>query len=200
MYVTSRVASKTLDLHPNTLRRYADQNKIDYIRTESGQRRYNINSFVGNKKIAVEKKNICYCRVSSRKQAGDLETQVKFLKEKYPNHEIIEDFGSGINFKRHGLKKILEYSNQKLIGEVVVTYKDRLARIAFELIEHIITLNGGKIVVLNQQQISEEKEFMEDMFSIIHVFSSRHYGSRKYKNKKNKDISKDNSDRKKEKS
>jgi len=46
------------------------------------------------------KKNICYCRVSSRKQKEDLERQIEFMKKEYPFHEVITDIASGLNFKR----------------------------------------------------------------------------------------------------
>ena len=48
--------------------------------------------------------NICYCRVSSENQKDDLERQVKYMKEKYPDYLIIKDVGSGINFNRKGYK------------------------------------------------------------------------------------------------
>lgn len=196
-YVPSRIAAKALGVHANTLRKYANKGLINYIRTPAGQRKYDLEGYL-NKNIVVktgelpvkqkktlvkQKKNYCYCRVSSKKQEEDLIRQINSLRIIYPDHEIISDYGSGISFKRTGLKTILEQSNKGLVGDVVVAYRDRLARIAFELVEFFIKINGGKIVVLNAEPISQQEEFAEDLFSIIHVFSSRHYGSRKYKNK-----------------
>ena len=124
--------------------------------------------------------------------------QKDYLKSKYPNHEIISDIGSGINQKRKGLLSILEQSDKGIVEEVVVAHKDRLARFAFELIQLLLEKNGCKLVVLNEP-VSEEEKLTDDILSIIHIFSCRRMGKRKYKkdgksqnkthNIKNKDIS-----------
>jgi predicted site-specific integrase-resolvase len=69
-------------------------------------------------------------------------------------------------------------SHSKEIGEVVVTHKDRLCRFGFELVLRIIESTNGKILVLNKQETSPEKELVNDILSIITVFSSRLYGLR----------------------
>ena len=102
----------------STLRRWDKQNKIKTIRTPSNYRRYdisNVNQIKNKNSIVVSKKKICYCRVSSKKQMD--ERQKDYLKSKYPNHEIISDIGSGINWKRKGLLSILEQSDKGIIEE-----------------------------------------------------------------------------------
>ncbi len=111
-YVTSKQASKQLGLHPNTLRRYANNGTIETYKTKSGQRRYNIEAYLGQQQQST---TICYCRVSSPKQRNDLERQVKFMREQYPGAEIVKDIGSGLNYKRKGLKSLLGRAMQ---GEV----------------------------------------------------------------------------------
>jgi predicted site-specific integrase-resolvase len=86
----------------------------------------------------IEKKKICYARVSSYDRKEDLDRQIQYLTEKYPDHEPITDIGSGINFKRKGLQKIIELAISDDLSEVVVTYKDRLCRIGYDLIEFIL--------------------------------------------------------------
>ena len=157
--------------------------KIKTIRTPSNYRRYDISSVEQTKNknsIIVSKKKMCYCRVSSKKQMDDLERQKDYLKSKYPNHEIISDIGSGINWKRKGLLSILEQSDKGLIEEVVVAHKDRLAKFAFELIQLLLEKNGCKLVVLNEP-VSEEEKRTDDILSIIHIFSCRKMEMRKYK-------------------
>ena len=183
MYVSQKEACKFFGVSTSTLRRWDKQNKIKTIRTPSNYRRYDISSVkqTKNKKsIVMSKKKMCYCRVSAKKQMDDLERQKDYLKSKYPNHEIISDIGSGINWKRKGLLSILEQSNNGLIEEVVVAHKDRLARFAFELIQWLLEKNGCKLVVLNEP-ISEEEKLTDDILSIIHIFSCRKMGMRKYK-------------------
>ncbi|MEN8216170.1 MAG: IS607 family transposase [Pseudomonadota bacterium] len=179
-YVTSKQASKQLGLHPNTLRLYADNGTIESYRTKSGHRRYNVEAYLGLQKQSV---TICYCRVSNPKQKNDLDRQVQFMQSRYPSAQIIKDIGSGLNYKRKGLKSLLGRAMRGEKLEVVVAHKDRLARFGFELIEWIIQQNSGKIVVLKQTNLSPEQELTNDLLSILQVFSRRMHGLRNYKNK-----------------
>ena len=139
-YLPSRQAAKILGLHPHTLRRYADQGIIPSIKTESGQRRYDVQTYLGNSKPQT---TLCYCRVSSNKQTGDLQRQVAFMQEHYPGAEVITDVASGLNYRRKGLATILErlHSGDKLT--LVVACRDRLARFGTELIEQMLEQNGA---------------------------------------------------------
>jgi len=188
MYVTLKEARKQLGLHPNTLRKYADEGIIDTIKTPSGQRRFNIESFIKQKQNNPQ--TILYCRVSSVRQKDDLNNQKNYLISVYPGAEVISDVGSGLNFKRKGLRTILERLLQGDSIKLVVAERDRLCRFGFELIEYLVNKNGGEIVVLNQIESSPESELVSDILSIIHVFSCRIHGMRKYKNqiKEDKDL------------
>ena len=98
----------------------------------------------------MTKRKICYCRVSSRKQIEDLNRQIELMKITYPTYEIIKDIGSGLNYNRPGLLKIINYAMEGEIEEVIVAYKDRLTRFGYELIEYIIKeKSGGKITIIN---------------------------------------------------
>lgn len=168
------------NITPRTLLNWSYRGDIKFIRTQYGQRRYYLpDSEKPQKPGKCKGRYICYCRVSSHGQKKDLERQHEFFRSKFPNYEIITDIGSGINFKRKGLNKILELAKKGDIREVVVTHKDRLCRFGFELIEKIITeWSNGKIVVLNKEEMSPEQELSKDLISIITVFSSRLYGLR----------------------
>jgi predicted site-specific integrase-resolvase len=78
------------------------------------------------------------------------------------------------------------------VGFIVVAHKDRLARFGFDLISWLCEQDGTKIVVLNQDGLSPERELVEDILAIVHVFSCRLYGLRKYKSaiKEDPDLSK----------
>jgi predicted site-specific integrase-resolvase len=193
MYVTLREAKKQLGLHPNTLRKYADEGIIETIKTPSGQRRFNIDSFINQKQSSLQ--TILYCRVSSARQKDDLQNQKIYLCSKYPGAEVIIDVGSGLNFKRKGLRAILERLLQGDSIKLVVAQRDRLCRFGFDLIEYLVTKNGGEILVLDQIEYSPEGELVSDILSIIHVFSYRIPGLRKYKNqiKEDKDLPRPNS-------
>jgi predicted site-specific integrase-resolvase len=160
--------------------------KIKCIRTKGNHRRFfgsSIMSFKQTERTVSNKRKICYCRVSTSSQKEDLNRQIEFFKTRFPEYEIIKDLGSGLNFKRKGFKTILDEAINGNIGEVVmVTHKDRLRRFGFELIEGIISeYSNGKIVVLNKKETSTNEELINDLISIITVFSSRMYGLRSSK-------------------
>jgi len=167
------------NITPRTLLNWSYQNKIKSIRTDVGHRRYILS--ITDSKDNVTRRKICYCRVSTSSQKEDLDRQVEFFRLKYPDHEIIRDIGSGINFKRKGFNAILESAKNGYVEEVVVTHKDRLCRFGFELVNRIITeWSNGKIVVLDHKETSPEQELVSDLLSIVTVFSSRLYGLRSH--------------------
>ena len=146
MFINSKKASKILGLHPNTLRKMANDNKIKHYKTESGQRRYDVDDYLETKN---EIKTICYCRVSSYKQKDDLQRQIEFMSEKFPGAEIVKDIGSGLNYKRKGLQSILRRAMSGEAIKLVSAYRDRITRFSIELISLAIKENGGELVVFN---------------------------------------------------
>ena len=188
-YISPKNACKILGVHYKTLYKWMEDKKIEAIRTQGGKRMYNVNKYIEeNTNIKKIKRNICYCRVSTYKQKDDLNRQIEFMKREYPTYEIIKDVGSGLNFKRKGLKKLIKYTINGEINEVIIAYKDRLCRFGYNLIEHIIEeYSGGKIIKLKEIQLSPTEEMTKDLVSIINIFSARINGLRKYK-KKIKDI------------
>jgi putative resolvase len=179
-YVPLREAVKQLGLHPNTLRKYADNGKIESIKNEAGQRLFNVESYLRG---AIRNTLVCYCRVSSPKQRDDLGRQVAYMHSLYPEAEIIKDIGSGINFKRKGLQTLLDRLMRGDKLTLVVACRDRLCRFGFELIQYMVEQNGGQIVVLDNTVHCPESELTQDLLSILHVFSYRMHGLRKYSKK-----------------
>jgi predicted site-specific integrase-resolvase len=102
------------------------------------------------------------------------------MQSLYPQAEIVKDIGSGLNFKRKGLRSLLDrlLKGDKLT--IVVACKDRLCRFGFELIQYLVEKNGGSIVVLDQTVYCPQSELTQDLLSIVHVFSCRMHGLRKY--------------------
>lgn len=186
-YVNTKEAMDVLGLCKKTLHIYDKNGRIETLRTAGGWRRYNIKKYLKDNGITHEKynkikKNIIYCRVSSYDRKDDLERQIEYLLSKYPNHEVIKDIGSGINFKRPGLKKIINYGIKNEINELVVTYKDRLCRIGYELIENILKeYSNTNIIFENNDFKTPTEEITEDLIEIITVYSSKIYGKRSNK-------------------
>ena len=197
-FIGGKEASKILGVHQRTLYQWEEKGEIETIRTSGNKRLYNVKKYLASK-IKVdnlcdnlndldtnnEKLNICYVRVSSQNQKDDLERQKLLMKTKYPNYIIIEDIGSGLNFNKRGINKIIHLGITGKINELVVAYKDRLTRFGFELIEEIITkYSNGKITILNKtEEISHEEELVKDMMAIMNVYVAKMNGLRRYKNK-----------------
>lgn len=183
-YINSKKAREQLNVCNKTLRNWAENGKIDYIRTSGGFRRYNINEYLELNNLQL-KKNICYARVSTYEQKNDLSNQIKTLIEKYPNYEIIKDIGSGINFKRPGLLKIIKMAINNEIGELVITYKDRLCRIGFDLIAFILKqYSNAKIIILYNKIQFPQEVITEDLIEIITVYGAKIHSSRAKANRK----------------
>ena len=195
-YVGGKKASELLGVHQRTLMQWDKNGKIETIRTPGGKRMYNVKRYLKEHKQFVEsddnlelinklegKLNISYARVSSLGQRDDLERQRKIIKLKYPDHIMIEDIGSGINFNKRGLRKIIKLAIEGKINELVIAYKDRLTRFGFELIEDLIKdYSNGKIIIINNvDDLEPEEELVYDVLQIMNVFVAKMNGLRKYK-------------------
>lgn len=187
-------ASKELNISPQTLRRWVDENKIPHKTTPGGHRFIDIEGYLKDNNAKTEetkednRKQIFYCRVSSSHQKDDLERQIKLASEKYPKHEIISDIGSGLNYKRKGLKSLLERVMCGDVKEVVIFHKDRLCRFGYELFEFIFNANKTELLVHDNfkgEFKSTEQELAEDILSIVTIFSCRQMGKRRYSSVKN---------------
>ena len=187
MYLPPSKASDYLGISKSKLRSIRIRGIIECYKTDGGQWRYSQTSLDTYKSGIIKdekKKNFIYARVSSSHQKEDLQRQIDYLRQLYPRHTIIKDIGSGLNFKRRGLRTLLERSMQGIVGEVVISYKDRLCRFGYDLIEWFITSNGGKITCECSKNSSTEQELTEDLVAVISVFSARIHGSRSYKRKR----------------
>lgn len=182
-YVPRNEVLSALKIHRNTLLNMASRGDIEYIMI-GNKHYYNLNKYLFSNKIPSGKWiNICYCRVSSRKQKGDLVRQIEYMKTRYPTYKMIYDIGSGLNFNRKGLNKIIDIAVNGELNELVVAYKDRLARFGYELIENIITkYSNGKIVIVeSSEEETPNEELVKDVLSIMNVYVAKINGLRKYK-------------------
>lgn len=191
-FLTIGQAAKWLGVSPQTLRRWEREGRIKPAqRTSGGQRRYDLSAISHEKRQtnASTRKTIAYARVSSHDQKSDLERQKEMLSmycasQGWP-FEVIGDLGSGMNYRKKGLKKLLEGIIEGSIGRLVLTHKDRLLRFGAELVFSICEEQGVEVVLINKgDEPSFEEELAQDVLEIITVFSARLYGSRSRKNKK----------------
>lgn len=187
MWLPSRKAAEKLGLHPNTLRKYADNGTIPTIRNAAGQRLYDVGTYLREHVVAA---TVCYCRVSSAKQRDDLDRQVARMQERFPEAEIIKDVASGLNFRRKGLQALLGRLMRGDKLRVCVIHRDRLARFGIDLIRFLIEHNGGELMVLDPYvESSKEAELTQDLLAILHHFSCRMHGSRSHQSKADTSLS-----------
>ena len=190
-YYSTKKVTEILGVTAQTLRNWDKEGKLkpSYVKS-NGYRYYSEESILSYTQERKTKKNlnvVGYARVSSKKQSDDLERQINnlntYISSKYDSFDIITDIGSGINYNKPGLKKLIEKINKKEVDLIIVLYKDRLLRFGFELVEYFAELNNVKIEILNKIDKNQDEELVEDLVQIINVFSCKIQGKRKTKTK-----------------
>lgn len=190
-YYSIHKFSEILGVSAQTLRNWDNNGKLHPHHTlGNGYRYYSHEQLnqVMNIKSNLDGIVIGYCRVSSNKQKDDLERQIEnmklYLTAQGKPFEIISDIGSGINYKKKGLKELIKRISQNKVEKVVVLYKDRLLRFGFELVEYIASLYNCDIEIIDNTKKTEQQELVEDLVQIITVFGCRLQGKRANKARK----------------
>lgn len=182
--------AKMVGVTTTTLRRmHQSGDFIPYHVTKGGTRYYSMEQLKEfSNAPETEKLVIGYCRVSTPAQKDDLQTQVENVKSymyaKGYKFEIITDVGSGINYKKKGLRELVNKINNHEVSTVVILYKDRLVRFGFELLEYLCEINGVNIEIIDNTEQSKEQELTDDLIQIITVLANRLYGQRSKRTKK----------------
>ena len=182
-------ASKILGVNAQTLRRWEEGGVIQPAkRTPKGTRLYSLQELLGVNDLAYP--TIAYARVSSSDQKEDLERQHAVL-EAFCNKngwrtEIIRDLGSGMNYNKKGLLRLLELLVRGQMSRLVLTHKDRLLRFGAEIVFRICELKGIEVVIINKGEAVPcfEEELTRDVMEILTVFCAKLYGRRSDKSKK----------------
>ncbi len=191
MKVSIGKAAKELGVHPDTLRRWEKQGKIEVERTPTGFRRYDLAKLRGllPHKAPSARATLLYARVSSHDQKDGLARQVALLESFAAangwTYEVLQDLGSGLNYHKTGLRQLIRRIGSGKVGRLVLTHKDRLLRFGSELVFALCEHFGTEVIILNASEDAsfEEEELVQDVLEIITVFSARLYGSRSPKNK-----------------
>ena len=186
-------AAEALGVSAQTLRRWEREGRLlPDERTAGGRRRYDLARLKPEKfrsQAEAVRKTVAYARVSSHDQKDDLERQKQVLElycaRQGWTFEVIADLGSGMNYHKKGLKKLLEAIIEGQVGRLIITHKDRLLRFGAELVFAICEAKNVEVVILNQgEDTTFEEDLAKDVLEIITVFSARLYGSRSRKNQK----------------
>ena len=185
------VAAKQLGVSQDTLRRWERAGKIAVERTARGHRRFDLSKLLGRSQVKPNAKQhtLAYARVSSHDQKSDLDRQAQVLENFCSANgwtcEIIQDLGSGLNFEKRGLKKLIQNICSGKMDRLVLTHKDRLLRFGSELVFALCERFGVEVVIMNKSEETRfEDDLVQDVLEIITVFSARLYGARSRKNQK----------------
>lgn len=183
--------AELLNISVRTLQRWDNEGKLKAFRTPTNRRYYTYEQYLEYKGIAkseIKRKNIIYTRVSTSNQKDDLKNQIDFLRQ-FTNSkgiiidEVIEDYGSGLNYNRKKWNKLIDECMLNEIDTIYITHKDRFIRFGYSWFERFLSKFNVKIIVVNNEALSPQEELVQDIVSILHVFSCRIYGMRKYKKK-----------------
>lgn len=180
--------AQKLGVSISTLQRWDREGVLKAYRNPKNRRYYTEEQYLNYMGISDDKKRkvVAYSRVSSRNQKDDLDNQFNFIKN-YCNakgiivDDYMSDIDSGLNYKRKNWNKLLDQVMNNEIETIYITYKDRFIRFGYDWFENLCHQFDTQIVILNDKTTSPQQELVEDLISIIHMFSCRIYGLRKYK-------------------
>ena len=194
-WVKAQEAAKFYRISIPQLRKWGRENSIPVERTPGGHFLYSLPVDDGSQEKQKEpstwSENIIYARVSSRKQKGDLERQIRYLQLKHPSFTIVRDIGSGINYKRKGFKNILERLFKGGIKKVVVAHQDRFVRFGYDFFEWLFIQFGAVLECMEKQKALTRDDIIDDVMEVFTVFTSRYYGQRKYHQREQDDNGRD---------
>lgn len=187
--------AELLGVSVKTFQRWDRENILKAKRTPTDRRYYTYEQYLEFKGINSannNRKTIIYSRVSTNGQKDDLKNQIEFLLNFTSSKgiivdEIIEDIGSGLNYNRRKWNKLIEECMENKVDSIIVTHKDRFIRFGYDWFERFLSKYNVKIIVVNNELLSSKEELVQDIISILHVFSCRIYGLRKYKKKIKRD-------------
>lgn len=179
---------KILRISRGTLSKYVKEGKIRTLPSSTSWNEYDDNDIYSliNK---GERKTFIYARVSTPKQKNDLENQIESIKlysaaKGYKISGIYKDIASGISFdKRKDFMEMLEYILKNEVERVIISYKDRLSRVGFDLFKGLFSSFGCSIEVMydSSDRITDEKEIFEEIISLLHCYSMKMYSKRRGK-------------------
>ena len=199
--LTTKEVAQLAGVNLDTVRRWDSKGLIKSYRTEGGHRRYDadsVYSYIGQPKtIRQDKYSLIYARVSTKNRENDLNRQVELLEmfcsSKGWRYKVLKDIGSGLNYDKKGLIELIKLIETNQIDRLVINYKDRLLRFGSEIIFEMCKWHNVEVVIVSEDESKTyEEELVDDVLSIITVFSAKLYGFKSHKNKavveKNKEL------------
>lgn len=178
---------KLLRISRATLYTYTKEGKLKATKLPNGQYDYDEESVYGFLNKDVPRKTVIYARVSTSSQKNDLKNQVEMLKQFCLNQgwqigAVYSDIASGISFdRRKGFFEMLDDIIDHKISRVVISYKDRLSRVGYDLFYHLFQKYNCEIVVMSEvgSEKLDSQEIFEEIVSLLHCYSMKMYSKRR---------------------
>lgn len=183
----SKEVLELLQITRPTLTKYVKQGIIKTITLPNGRYDYDQESVYKLFNKGIDRKTYLYARVSTPKQKSDLENQVNMLKQfcfsnGWTVSKVYQDIASGVSFeKRKDFFALLDEITSNRVERVVITYKDRLSRVGFELFYHLFKKYHCEIVVMSEVGSTklDSEEIFEEIVTLLHCYSMKLYSKRR---------------------
>lgn len=185
--MNAKKALSILNVSRTTLMNYVNDGRIKATKLFNGRYEYDDDSVYALLNHDLPRKVCLYARVSTQKQKVDLDNQVSLLKNFcFQNgiciNAIYTDIASGIDFeKRKSFFTMLDEILDKKVKTVIITYKDRLSRVGFNMFKHLFEHFGCEIIVMSEIGSTklDSEEIFEEIVSLLHCYSMKLYSKRR---------------------
>jgi predicted site-specific integrase-resolvase len=174
--------------HEKTLQKWDREGTLKAHRSPTNRRYYTHDQYLEYMGLVADKKGqtVAYARVSTAAQKPDLANQMAALEAYCNDYEIkvdewMQDIGSGLNYKRKQFNRLFEMVELGQVKVIIIAHRDRLVRFGYEWFEAYCSRHGTRILVINGDKLSPEKEMVEDLLAIVTVFSARFHGLQSYR-------------------
>jgi predicted site-specific integrase-resolvase len=171
-----------------TLQRWDKEGILIAHRSPTNRRYYTHAQYLDYRgmKATDDQKTVVYTRVSSQSQKPDLQNQREAIRlfcvqVGYEVDEWVDEIGSGLNYQRKQFNRLMQDIELGQVKRLIIAHKDRLVRFGFEWFAAFCERHGTHLLIVNGDSLSPEHELVQDLLSIVHVFSARLYGLRSYK-------------------
>src|SRR5712692_2685970 len=171
-----------------TLQKWDRKGVLKAQRSPTNRRYYTHDQYLTYRGLVAQEQGltIAYSRVSGVAQKPDLVNQVKALEVYCNQHTIkvdewMQDIGSGLNYKRNHFNRLMEMVELGQVRRIVIAHRDRLVRFGYGYFEAFCERHNTDLVVIDGETLSPELELVQDLVTILTVFSARLHGLRSYK-------------------
>lgn len=162
-----------------TLTKYVKEGRVKVTVKGNDQYDYDPDSVYKLLNKDIERKTYVYARVSTAKQKKDLDNQVQLLKtfcfqNGYVLNGVYQDIANGIDFeKRTQFFDLLDEVLAGKVKRVIITYRDRLSRVGFELFFYLFAKHGCELIVMSEVGSTEldSEEVFDDVVYLLDSYS-----------------------------